>query len=197
VNERAWSGDVAQIARDPDAFEAFYREYLDAVQRFVARRVQDPYLAADLTADVFLSAIDSAHTYRPTRGEPVAWLYGLARYVVAAENRRSVRERRAASRIPVAAELVDADDLAWLNERIDAEADAHRLYLAMDRLSAGERAVLELVALEGLTVREAARVLDIRPVTARLRLHRTRRRLRDQLGPSASETPQRLSEASP
>jgi RNA polymerase sigma factor (sigma-70 family) len=197
VNERAWSGDVAQIARDPDAFEAFYREHLDAVQRFVARRVHDPYLAADLTADVFLAAIDSAHTYRPARGEPMGWLYGLARNVVAAEHRRRARERRAASRIPVAAELVDADDLARLNERIDAEADARRLYLAIDRLSAGDRAVLELVALEGLTVREAARVLDIRPVTARVRLHRTRRRLRDQLDRSASETPQRLSEASP
>ena len=197
MTEGARSGDVAQIAHDPDAFEAFYREHLDAVQRFVARRVHDPYLAADLTADVFLAAIDSAHTYRPTRGEPVGWLYGLARNVVAAEQRRSARERRAASRVPASADLVDPDDLARLNERIDVEAQARRLYLAMDRLSAGERAVLELVALEGLTVREAASVLDIRPVTARVRLHRTRRRLRDQLDPSAAENAQRLSEAAP
>ena len=174
MTEEARSGDVAQIAHDPDAFEGFYREHLDAVQRFVARRVHDPYLAADLTAYVFLAAIDSAHTYRPTRGEPVGWLYGLARNVVAAEHRRSARERRAVSRIPASADLVDPDDLARLNERIDAEAEARRLYLAMDRLSAGERAVLELVALEGLTLREAASVLDIRPVTARVRLHRTR-----------------------
>jgi RNA polymerase sigma factor (sigma-70 family) len=188
---------MAQIAHDPDAFEAFYREHLDAVQRFVARRVHDPYLAADLTADVFLAAIDSAHTYRPSRGEPLGWLYGVARNVVAAEHRRSARERRAASRIPASADLVDPDDLARLDERIDAAADARRLYLAMDRLAAGERAVLELVALEGLTVREAARVLEIRPVTARVRLHRTRRRLREQLDPAAAETAQRLSEASP
>jgi hypothetical protein len=31
---------------------------VDAVQRFIARRVRDPYRVADLTADVFLSAID-------------------------------------------------------------------------------------------------------------------------------------------
>jgi RNA polymerase sigma factor (sigma-70 family) len=197
VTERARSGDVARIAYDPDALEAFYREHLDAVQRFVTRRVHEPYLAADLTADVFLAAIDSAHTYRPSRGEPLGWLYGVARNVVAAEHRRSARERRSASRIPASADLVDPDDLARLNERIDAAADARRLYLAMDRLAAGERAVLELVALEGLTVRDAARVLDIRPVTARVRLHRTRRRLRDQLDRSAAETAQRLSEASP
>src|SRR6266508_4620242 len=41
-----------EIASDPDAFERFYREHVEAVQRFVARRVDEQYLAADLTADV-------------------------------------------------------------------------------------------------------------------------------------------------
>ena len=62
------------------------------MQRFVARRVADPYLAADLTADVFLAAIDSAPSYRPERGEPAAWLFGIARNVVGTEHRRSGRE---------------------------------------------------------------------------------------------------------
>jgi RNA polymerase sigma-70 factor (ECF subfamily) len=48
------------IDRDPDAFEAFYRAHIELVRRFVARRVSDPHLAADLTADVFLAAIDAA-----------------------------------------------------------------------------------------------------------------------------------------
>ena len=37
---------MARIAHDPDVFEAFYREHVDAVQRFVARRIADPHLAA-------------------------------------------------------------------------------------------------------------------------------------------------------
>jgi RNA polymerase sigma-70 factor (ECF subfamily) len=45
-------------------------------------------------------------------------------------------------------------------------------------LPAGERAVLELVALDGLSVHEAGRVLGISPVAARVRLHRARRRVR-------------------
>jgi RNA polymerase sigma-70 factor (ECF subfamily) len=56
--------ELAEIASDPDAFERFYREHVEAVQRFVARRVDDPYLAADLTADVFVAAIGSAGSYR-------------------------------------------------------------------------------------------------------------------------------------
>lgn len=47
---------VRQIGRDPEAFTAFYRAHLQAVQRFVARRVGDPHLVADLTADVFIAA---------------------------------------------------------------------------------------------------------------------------------------------
>src|SRR5206468_1886418 len=39
--------------------------------------------AADLTADVFVAVIESAGSYRRSRGEPVAWLFGIARNVVA------------------------------------------------------------------------------------------------------------------
>jgi RNA polymerase sigma factor (sigma-70 family) len=196
VTARPGPSEVARIADDPDAFEAFYRRHLEPVQRFIARRVGDPYLAADLTADVFLAAIDSADTYRPGKGTSIGWVLGVARNVIAAEHRRRTRERRAASRIPPSAELVEPDDLARLHERIDAEAERRRLYLAMDRLSPGERAVLELVALDGLAVREAARALGIRATTARVRLHRARRRMRSELDPGVAEGTPRLSEAS-
>lgn len=39
--------------------------------------------AADLTADVFLAAIESSGTYEPNRGAPAAWLFGIAQFVVA------------------------------------------------------------------------------------------------------------------
>ncbi len=51
----------------------------------------------------------------------------------------------------------------------------------MDRLSEGERAVLELVALDELSVAEAAAAVGVRAVTARVRLHRARRILRAEL----------------
>jgi RNA polymerase sigma factor (sigma-70 family) len=177
---------VAAIASDPDAFERFYREHVEEVQRFVARRVDDPYLAADLTADVFVAAIESAARYRPSRGEPGAWLFGIARNVVAAERRRHARELRAASAVR-GRELVDSEDLVMLHARIDAEASARSLYRELDRLSEAERAVLELVALDGLEVGEAGRALGIGPVAARVRLHRARRALRAALPHSSLE----------
>jgi DNA-directed RNA polymerase specialized sigma24 family protein len=92
-------GGRASIGHDPDAFELFYRAHVEAVGRFVARRVDDPQAAADLTADVFLAAIESARGYRSDRGSEVGWLFGVARNVIAAEQRRWHRRRRAASEV--------------------------------------------------------------------------------------------------
>lgn len=174
--------DLAGVGKDPDLFEAFYREHIEAVQRFVARRVADPHLVADLTAEVFLAVIRSAHTYRPARGSVVGWLYGVAHNVVSAERRRRAREHRAHERVAGQRELA-GEDLVRIEDRIDAGAHARKLGAAMDRLSKGERAVLELVVLDGLTVKDAAHALHIQQVTARVRLHRAKRALRDQLSP--------------
>ena len=73
---------LTRIASEPDALEAFYRDHVDVVQRFVARRVSDPHVAADLTADVFLAAVDSAASYDSSRGPVVAWLYGVGRNAI-------------------------------------------------------------------------------------------------------------------
>jgi RNA polymerase sigma-70 factor (ECF subfamily) len=169
--------ELRRIEHDPNAFEAFYREHVEGVQRFVARRVADPYLAADLTAEVFLAAIDAAAGYRRERGSPVAWLFGVARIVVAAEHRRAGRERRANARVE-GRRLLGEDDLECLRERIDAASHSRALFAAVAQLPEGERAVLELIALDDLSVTEAAAVLGLRPVTARVRLHRARGALR-------------------
>lgn len=167
-------------AVDAEAFEVFYREHVDAIERFVARRVSDRDVAADLTADVFVAAIESAETYREDRGAPVAWLFGIAQRVVAARLRRDGREWQATARVR-GRELLDVDDAERISDRLAAEEQHRRLYTVMDQLPDGQRAVLELTALDDLTLAEVAVALGILPVTARVRFHRARRRLADQL----------------
>ena len=169
-------GGPAAAVRDPELFEDFYRRHYDAVTRFIARRVDDPHTVADLTAEVFLAVIDSAHTYRPRRGSETAWLYGIARNVVAAERRRSARESRLHHRV-AGRRLLDADDIARLEDKLVAENAARSALAALAELPEGERALLELIVADQLSVGEAAAVLGIRKVTARVRLHRARRRL--------------------
>ena len=175
---QASSGPVGAgaIARDPDAFEAFYREHVEALQRFIARRVATPEAAADLTADVFLAAIEAAGSYDPSCGPAKAWLFGIARHRIADSYRSAARESRATAAV-IGSELLDADDLSRIHDRLDAEAAARDLYQRLDAIPEPERAVLELVALDDLSVVEAAAALKITKVAARVRLHRARRRL--------------------
>lgn len=178
------SDEVHRIAGDPDAFEAFYREHLAAVQRFVARRVIDPHLAADLTADVFVAAVDAASQYRTDRGSPAGWLAGIARNVVAAEYRRQARHRNVERRVS-GRRLLDPNSLARIEERLDAERETRRAYEAIGALPRRYRAMLELIAVDGLSVTEAAAVLGVKPGTARVWLHRCRARIQSHLQPVA------------
>ncbi|MET7945558.1 sigma-70 family RNA polymerase sigma factor [Micromonospora sp. NPDC005324] len=177
--------DLAAVSRDPEALEVFYRRHVETISRFVARRVDDPHTAADLTAEVFLAVIDSAAGYRPERGSELGWLFGVARNVIAAEHRRATRLLRASGRI-AGRRLLDADDIARIEERIDAEALARRTYQALRGLPERTRALLELVAVDGLSVADAADALGISPVAARVRVHRARRAVRLALAQSES-----------
>jgi RNA polymerase sigma factor (sigma-70 family) len=182
---RSRRGPAAAV-RDPQLLEEFYRRHVDAVTRFVARRVADPHAVADLTADVFLAAIDSRHTYRPQRGSEAAWLFGIARNVVSAERRRAARESALSSRI-AGRRLLEPDDIARLEDKLAAEGEGRRALASLAGLRDGERAVIELIAVDQLTVGEAASALGISKVAARVRLHRARKALSAAI---AAESPQ-------
>lgn len=168
--------DVAAIGRDPDAMEAFYREHIEAVQRFVARRVGSPEDAADLTAEVFLAAIRASHTYRGDAAAPLGWLYGIARRIVASHHRSSDRAKRTVARID-ARELLDEDATDRIVARIDSQRAAREVYQSLLALPERQRSVVELVAVDGLSLTEAAAALGISPGNARVLYHRARRRL--------------------
>ncbi|MEV0597388.1 RNA polymerase sigma factor [Nonomuraea cavernae] len=167
-----------KIATDPVAFDAFYRRHIDAVTRFLARRVDDPHTVADLVAEVFVAVLNSAHTYRAELGSEIAWLYGVARKTISTERRRAYKQYQLTDRVSGRRPL-DTDDVTRLEERIDAERHARQMFEAMAELPVGERAVLELVVIDQLTVTEAALALGIRQSTAKVRLHRARQTLRN------------------
>ena len=168
---------LSSIGSDPDAFELFYRDHLDAVQRFVARRVDDPHTAADLTADIFLAVIESADSYSVDHGSPRGWIFGIARNTISMEWRRRARGANAVERLK-GRRALQPDALERAVERIEAEQPARELYERIQLLEPNLRAVLELVALDQLTVADVASILQISPGAARVRLHRARRQVR-------------------
>ncbi|MFE9636817.1 RNA polymerase sigma factor [Streptomyces sp. NPDC006463] len=160
-----------------EGFGAFYEEHIDAVLGFVTRRVSDPHLAADLTADIFLAAMGSTSGYRPNRGAPIAWLFGIARNILSGHARGLARESGALARLS-GRRLLDDEDVAALEERIDAQRAFRDLAERHAALSEPLRAALDLVVIDELTPAEAAQALGVTQATIRVRLHRARRALR-------------------
>ena len=94
--------------------------------------------------------------------------------------RRRVREGQAAARLSGRA-LLDESSLERIADRIDGERMARHLYRSPAGLPDNQRAVVELVALDGLSLVETAQALGISAGNARVRYHRARSRLQDVL----------------
>lgn len=106
-----------------------------------------------------------------------SWMYRIIQNLWI-DNRRRGKVRGAA---------VDPEDAGLSDSGKGARAAEDRLMLAqvrgeMDRLPDGQRAVLTLVVLEGLSYREVADVLEIPIGTVTSRLARARETLAERLG---------------
>ncbi|MFJ1756866.1 RNA polymerase sigma factor [Kitasatospora sp. NPDC088134] len=172
----------------PEGFGAFYHQHVNAILDFVTRRVSDPHQAADLTADIFVAALEAADRYRPERGPAIGWLYGIARYVIAGHHRGGDRERRALGRLQ-GRRLLGEEDILALEERMDAQLAVRDLAEQHAGLSAPLRAVLDLLVVDCLTHAEAAQVLGVSQATIRVRLHRARRKLGAERLPAQKDLP--------
>jgi len=181
------------IAQGPGALPEFYRRHVAKVISMGARRFANSDDVADFTAEVFCEVMTSASGFDPKRGRAVAWLYGVAGHVAARMYRQSAREREAGRRLAGRALLDEADHLR-VEQRIDAQTAVREAYQAMRQLDEGDRRVLELVAIDGLSPVDAATALGISRVAARVRLSRARRRLREAIesARSSAAEPSRL-----
>jgi RNA polymerase sigma-70 factor (ECF subfamily) len=148
-----------------------WADSLDRLRAFVAARVNDQELAADITQDVIVRSIASGALDRVDN--PVAWLYRAARNAVIDH----YRTRRAHD------QLGDLD--AWPDPDApgDAPNDATRelskcLQPLLDELPPAAREALVRVDIDGQTQNRAARDLGISVSGMKSRVQRARRDLK-------------------
>jgi RNA polymerase sigma factor (sigma-70 family) len=129
-----------------EMFEIVYRRHHAVVLAFLARRVQQPELAADLLAETFASLL--ALVRDPQRAVPpipVAWLLVTARNLLIDSHRRGTVDDRARRRLAMQPVVLDDRDLERVEE-ISAETDLMRelaLRLEPDELQALQARVLD------------------------------------------------------
>jgi RNA polymerase sigma-70 factor (ECF subfamily) len=161
----------AQLAR-------LYGAHGRDVLAYALRRARTPEDAADAVAETFLVAWRRLHDV-PEEPESCLWLYGVARRALANQRRGADRQDRLADRLRVEARVA--------LESASPEVQHDTVLTALATLSPDDRELLLLIGWEELTPAEAAQVLEISAVAARVRIHRARRRLDQALGGVAGE----------
>ncbi|TMK55915.1 MAG: sigma-70 family RNA polymerase sigma factor [Actinobacteria bacterium] len=154
------------------AFERLYRSSRDDVYAYVAGLLRDSAAAEEVTAAVFERAYRKRNRFDPGRGEPRAWLFGIARNAALDELRRRGRQ----------AELTtEPADLESLDATESAEDSERRLAVsaALERLDPRERELIALKFFAGLANAEIAHVLGIGESNAGTKLHRAMTKLRE------------------
>jgi RNA polymerase sigma factor (sigma-70 family) len=169
---------LRRSAHEPEAFARFYDQHAERLLAYLARRVYDPDVALDLTAESFAQAYVSRRRFRgSTDGEAAGWLYRIARRQLARYFRKARVEREALERLGLEPPVLDDAQRARIEELADLVDLRSTLRLELERLSRANRDALQLRVIEELPYSEIARRLDISEHTARARVSRGLRAL--------------------
>lgn len=161
----------------PERFEAFYQREFRAVVGLAYALSGSRWAAEDLAQEAFIAA----HEKWDRIGEyesPGAWVRRVVANMAVSLYRKRASEARAMTRMAVRRQ----EPLPELDVE-DAEFWAHVRALPRRQAQA-----IALHYLEDRPVTEVADILDCSPSTAKVHLHKGRRRLAERLGTSWGET---------
>ncbi|MGZ4614424.1 MAG: RNA polymerase sigma factor [Actinomycetes bacterium] len=164
----------AVVDGDTGALRALHERHSAWLTVRLVRRCNDRGLVAEVVQDTFVAVWRGAGSFRGD-GEVAGWLWGVA-------IRRLVSRLRARGRtleVPVAE--VDVGTDVSVEERVLAGVEYGDAGAALARLSPEMRAVVQATVLDGLTTREAGRLLGVPRGTVKTRLHRAKAQLRREL----------------
>jgi len=157
---------------DRGAFNVLYRRHGPWLVLRLSRRCSDAEIVDEVVQDTFLKVWQGAGRYRGD-GEVAAWLWGIA-------IRRLIDKLR--GRRPATLPLVEAGEgEPSAEELVLLGVEYGDLGSALRRISPELRAVVEATVLDGLTTREASRLLGIPAGTVKTRMMRARAALREEL----------------
>lgn len=177
---RSWSDArlLQETPADPEAFGEFYRRHERAVLAFFAHLCRDPELAADLMAETFAEAFESAERYRAELGEASTWLYGIGRHVLLRSVRRGRVQDETRRRLGMAPLILDDDAMERVDELVSSDG---RAASALNELSGVLREAVAGRVIDEREYRELAQSLQCSESVVRQRVRRGLAKMRDRL----------------
>ena len=170
--------ELVAALRDGDrsALAELYGRHAPWLVLRLTRRCADPSLVDEVVQDTFVAVWRGARRWNG-QGEVAAWIWGIG-------IRRlldSLRRRPAATLTWGYEHDRDLRLEQSAEERVLMGVEYGDLGTALDRLSPELRAVVQATVLDGLTTREAARLLGIPSGTVKTRMMRAKAQLREAL----------------
>ena len=163
---------------DRAALETLYFRHAPWLTARLQRRCADVEVVDLALQDTFVAVWKKPRSYRG-QGEVGAWIWGIAiRRLLDLLRRRSVRVRITAL---TRAGAVDEDVTVSAEDEVLLGVEHGGLAGSLNRLSPELRAVVQATVLDGLTTREAARLLGVPAGTVKTRMARARIQLREAL----------------
>jgi RNA polymerase sigma-70 factor (ECF subfamily) len=157
--------------RDPCAFGELYDRYYTRVFRYVFHRVGNIADSEDITAVVFMKALEGLPSYQPTRNTFAPWLFRITRNTVVDHYRR---QRKQSPLEGLDAESPGADPV--LTILVDEQRTS--LHTLLEELSSEQRDVILMRYAADLSFAEIAAALKKNEPAIRMLLHRGLRKLR-------------------
>jgi RNA polymerase sigma-70 factor (ECF subfamily) len=176
VEQTAYDDLVVLAKTQGAALGRLYELYYDRIFRFCVHRLFNRTTAEDVTSSVFLTV---ARTIRGFKGRTEqdfrSWVYAIAANQANAHIRKTLRRRRLMQNVAADRRRDDEDSVPW------SRLDWPTLYAAIQELKPEHQTILTLRFFENMDYDEIGRVVDARPATIRVMLHRTLRRLQEVL----------------
>lgn len=170
---------MASIAKeDRHAFNIFLSRHLSAVVQFAKRYMFSLADAEDIAQETFIRVWQKGASWQPQGHSPRSWLYRIAYNLCIDEIRRQPASEQFNNDITEKKTISDSGDL---ERNIEHESDINWISRSLKELPERQRTALSLCALQGLSNKEAANVMDISVEALESLLSRARRQLREKL----------------
>ena len=158
---------------DRRALEDLYARHAPWLVLRLTRRCNDRALVDEAVQDTFVAVWRGARRW-DGRGEVAAWVWGIG-------IRRLIDQLRSAPRPTEELPATWAGAEPSAEERVLVGVEYGDLGGALDRLSPELRAVVQATVLDGLTTKEAGRLLGIPAGTVKTRMMRAKAQMREAL----------------
>lgn len=160
---------ISEAKKNPAAFSRIYERWEVPVYQYFYYRTGNTFLAEDLTSQLFLKVFESIGRYQH-RGHFAAWLFAIARNMVARHNRDNHHEESFETPSIMSG---DSDPL----EEIVLSDEINKLKLLVSSLSAEEQELIRLRYAANLKFSDIAIILHKREDAVKKSLYRLQTQL--------------------